>query len=114
MQLTPTDKGAGLAGIALATIGWASLFKLNSVAKLLRLDRWVDQEKVFDWIAHNRGLSILITEIVNFSVHGIESASSVLFACGSTVVNILVIFVLLPLRAKARNEKVRILVDSVR
>lgn len=104
MQLTPTDKGSGIAGMALATIGWATLFKLDAVAKILRLDRWIKQEKIFDWIVRNKYLSLLITEIINFSTHGVTQASSVLFACGSTLVNFFVILVFLPIRAKHIKE----------
>lgn len=104
MTLTPTDKGSGIAGIALALIGWASIFKFDAVAKLCRVDRWLGKEKMLDWIVRNRTLALLITEIINFATHGVTSASSVLFAVGSTLVNAIMIMVVLPLRAKARGE----------
>lgn len=107
MQLTPTDKGAAIAGVALATIGWFSLFKIDHVAKLLRISRWVKQERLFDWITHstsNKALTILVTEIINFTVHGVTNPASVLFACGSTLVNVFMIFVGLPLRKKHRSQ----------
>jgi len=110
MQLTPTDKGSGIAGIALASIGWFSLFKLDDVAKLCHVERWVSKEPLFAWITKsysNKALALLVTEIINFSIHGITNPASVLFACGSTLVNAFCIFVFLPIRASARrNAKV--------
>ena len=106
MQLTPTDKGSGIAGMALASIAWFSLFKLDDVAKLCRVDRWISQEPLFAWITRstsNKALTLLFTEIVNFSVHGVTNPASVLFACGSTVVNAFMIFVGLPLRQHAKK-----------
>lgn len=108
MQLTPTDKGAGFAGMMLAGIGWLSLFKLDHVARICHLDRWVKQESVFEWITRsksNQALTLLFTEIINFTVHGITNPASVLFACGSTIINAFMIFVGLPLRMKMRREK---------
>lgn len=108
MQLTPTDKGAGIAGVAIAIIGWFSLFKLDHIAKLCHLDRWIKAEGLFNWIVRstsNKALTLLFTEVINFTVHGITNPASVLFACGSTVVNVFMIFVGLPLRQKARREK---------
>jgi hypothetical protein len=109
MQLTPTDKGAGLAGLVLASLGWLSLFKLDSLAELCHVNRWIKQEKIFGWITQSmktKSTALLITEIINFGVHGISSPAGVLFACGSTVINAFMIFVGLPLRMKAKREVV--------
>lgn len=108
MQLTPTDKGAGFAGIMLASIGWLSLFKLDHVAELCHVDRWVKAERLFEWIIRNyrnKAFTLLVTEIINFSVHGITNPASVLFACGSTVVNSFMIFIGLPIKMKISREK---------
>lgn len=108
MQLTPTDKGAAFAGIALASLGWLSLFKLDHVAKICRVDRWIKQEVIFNWITRsmaNKALTFLCTEIVNFGTHGITNPASVLFATGSSIVNAFMIFVGLPLRRAHRERK---------
>lgn len=115
MQLTPTDKGSGIAGIAFASLAWFSLFKLDHLAKLCRLDRWIKRDKLFTWIVSStstKSLTLLFTEVVNFGTHGITNPASVLFACGSTIVNIFMIFVGLPLHVKARRERVTILAPS--
>lgn len=107
MNLTPTDKGAGIAGIMLACIGWFSLFKLDHIATLCRVSRWISRDYVFGWITEstsNKALTLLFTEILNFGVHGVTNPASVLFACGSTIVNAFMIFVGLPLHMRARKE----------
>jgi len=109
VQLTPTDKGSGIAGIALASIAWFSLFKLDDVAELCRVQKWVSKEPLFAWITKsysNKALTLLLTEIINFSIHGITNPASVLFACGSTIVNAAMIFVGLPLRQHAKKGAV--------
>lgn len=109
MNFTPTDKGAGLAGFVLATLGWFSAFKIDNVAKLLHVNRWIKQEAIFEWITRSlstKSTALLVTEIINFGVHGITDPASVLFACGSTIVNAFCIFGLLPMRAKMRRERV--------
>ena len=108
MNLTPTDKGAGIAGIAFATLAWFSAFKIDHVAKLCHMDRWIKQESLFEWITRSystKSLTFLCTEIINFGTHGITNPASVLFACGSTIVNGFMIFIGLPIRQRARREK---------
>lgn len=108
MTLTPTDKGAGLAGIVLSSIAWFSLFKLDHLAKILHVGRWISKDILFNWITRsmsNKALTLLFTEIVNFGVHGVSNPSSVLFASGSTVINAFMIFVGLPIRQKIHREK---------
>lgn len=109
MQLTPTDKGAGIAGFAFAILAWFSLFKLDHVAKICHIDRWVKRDRFFEWIVSSystKSLTFLLTEILNFATHGVTNPASVLFACGSTVVNAFMIFIGLPLHVKSRREKV--------
>lgn len=92
----------------LASLAWASAFKLDHVAQLCHVNRWVSQEPVFEWVNRsykNKGLAILFTEVINFGVHGVTNPASVLFACGSTIVNGFMIFIGLPIRQKARREK---------
>lgn len=115
MNLTPTDKGAGIAGIALSSLGWFSLFKMDHILELFRL-RWKPKEALFRWITRSyatKSLTLLITEVINFGVHGVTNPASVLFACGSTIVNAFMIFVGLPLHMRTRRERATISVQGV-
>lgn len=110
MMMTPTDKGALCAGIGVSLLAWLSLFKLDTLAKLLHVNRWISQDKIFHRINDNKGVSLLCTEILNYAIHGISSAEGVIFAIGSTVVNALFIFVVLPLKLMTRSDRAKIFV----
>jgi hypothetical protein len=95
MTLTPTAQSSAIAGFALWLVGWATFFKMEKVPLL---GRFVNQEKATEWISDNKILTLLITEIFNFGVHGISNPASVTFALGGTAFNTLMIFLFLPLK----------------
>jgi hypothetical protein len=91
-----------MAGFALWLVGWMTFFKAN---KLPYIGRWVNQEKVTQWILENKVLTLLVTEIFNFGVHGISNPASVLFALGGTLFNTLMIFIFLPIRQITKRRR---------
>jgi hypothetical protein len=98
--LTPTASSSGIAGFALWFVGWMTLFKLDKVPFI---GRFVNTDRIVKWISNNKVLTLLITEIFNFGVHGISNPASVTFALGGTVFNALAIFVLLPVKALLKS-----------
>lgn len=98
MTLTPSSKSAFISGMALSLVAWLTIFKLNDLAKLFRVQRFVSQRKVLTWVNENKALTLLGTEFVNYGVHGVTGVESVTFALGSTLFNAITIFVLLPLK----------------
>jgi hypothetical protein len=106
MTLTPTTKGAFLAGVLLWCLMWLSLFKADEIAELGGIQRWMNSERLLRWIREHKSTTLLSTELVNYGTHGIGDAESVTFAAGGTLVNALMIYVLLPLlnRAKRGNK----------
>lgn len=108
MNLTPTTKGAFLAGVLLWCLMWLSLFKADEIAELGGIQRWMNSERVLSWIREHKSTTLLSTELINYGTHGISDAESVTFAAGGTFVNALMIYVLLPLLNKAtRDNKTR-------
>lgn len=105
MTITPTDKGSLIAGVGISSLAWASIFKLDYLAKLMRINRWISQDRLFNWINGHKSITMLATEVVNFGVHGIGRPDSVLFALGSTIINGVCIFVVVPLRMMMKREK---------
>jgi hypothetical protein len=101
MTFTPTMKGSFLAGIALWTMLWLGMFKLDEVAELLHLRWWINSERSVRWIRTHRSTSLLGTELLNYSWHGLSSAEGVLFAFGGTMVNTIMIFLVLPWKGGA-------------
>jgi hypothetical protein len=111
MSLTPSSKSSFLAGMALMAIGWLTLLKLDSIPLLRRV---VKKDRVLDWMTNNKSLTLIGTEVMNFGTHGITNSNSVTFALGSTLVNMLVIFLFLPFRRKAQNNKINQSVANLR
>jgi hypothetical protein len=108
MNLTPTTKGAFLAGMLLWFLMWLSLFKADELAELGGMQRLMNSKRVLNWIREHKSTTLLSTELINYGTHGIGDAESVTFAAGGTLVNALMIYVLLPLLNKvARDNKAR-------
>jgi hypothetical protein len=105
-NLTPSTKGAFLAGIGLWCLLWASLFKADEIAEAAGFQRWFNSDRCLNWIRQHKSTSLLGTELFNYGTHGISDQLGVTFALGGTLVNLLVIFLLLPVRAllKAKSN----------
>jgi hypothetical protein len=103
MNLTPSSKGSFFAGIGLWCLFWAALFKVDEIAAVGGLQRWVSLARCLDWIRKHKSTSLLGTELFNYGTHGISDPLGVTFALGGTVVNLLMIYVVLPMREKAKQ-----------
>jgi hypothetical protein len=88
MLLTPTVVGLLLAGAAFWTLIWAAIHKLDAIPCLKEI---TSRQEVLDWIEDHKGLTLVITEGVNFLLHGL-SAHGVMFTFGGTVINFLMVF----------------------
>ena len=105
MKFTPTPSASSsvVAGMGLWVLAWSFVAKLDSVAKLVHLDGFVDKEKFLDWVTEHKGVSLIATELVNIGSHGMGTDSlGVTFSLGGTIVNAVVILVVLPLRKLTR------------
>jgi hypothetical protein len=103
-NLTPSTKGAFLAGIGLWVLFWAALFKSDEVAEAAGIERWFSSERCLNWVRQHKSTSLLGTELFNYGTHGISDQLGVTFALGGTLVNLLVICVLLPVRALLKRR----------
>jgi len=93
MQFTPSSKSSFVAGMGLSLVGWLTLSHIDSLAELFRLRRWVDCNRIFNWIAKNPVLALLFTEFANYGIHGIENPNAVTFAGGATIINAFIIVI---------------------
>jgi len=89
MLLTPTFVGLLLAGAAFWTLIWAAVHKLDEIAYLKEV---TSRKEVLDWIQDHKGLTLVITEGINFLLHGL-SPHGVMFTLGGTIINFLMVFV---------------------
>jgi hypothetical protein len=103
-NLTPSTKSAFLAGIGLWVLLWASLFKSDEIAEVAGIERWFSSERCLNWVRQHKSTTLLGTELFNYGTHGITDPLGVTFAFAGTLVNLLVIFVLLPVRAFLKSK----------
>ena len=102
MNLTPSAKGSFFAGIGLWCLIWEAVFKADEIAKLGGFQRWVSKDQCLRWISKHRSTSLIGTELVNYTHTGLDPLG-VTFALGGTLVNALVIYLLLPMRDRAKR-----------
>jgi hypothetical protein len=99
--LTPTSSSGLIAGFALWLVGWATFLHLDSVPFI---GKFINKEAALHWILTHKTLTLLASELVNFTVHSPSNPNSTLFALGGTLFNTIMIFVFLPFR-QWRNRK---------
>ena len=97
-MFTPTASSSFFAGIGLWGVVWSAVYKIEAVAKILGLGRFVNKERILDWMDSNKVVTLLTTEIINFGTHSPESPNSTAMALGGTLLNAIMIFVVLPIR----------------
>ena len=102
MQVTPSVRGSFLAGIGLWVLVWALLFKGDEIAQAGGLQRWVSSDRWLRWIRQHKSTSLIGTELLNYTHTGLDPLG-VTFALGGTLVNVLVIYFLLPMLERAKR-----------
>lgn len=95
MNLTPTQKGSFLAGVGLWVLIWASVWKADDIAQAMRIEPWFNSARCLRWIGRHKSTSLLGTELFNYGTHGLDPLG-VSFSLGGTLVNVFVIYLLLP------------------
>ena len=104
MRFTPSSTSAVVAGMGLWVLAWSFVAKLDSLAKLVHLDGFIDKDRLLDWIADHKGVSLIATELINIGSHGMGTDSlGVTFSLGGTIINAFVICLILPLRRMSRT-----------
>ena len=103
MTLTPSTKGSFIAGVGLWCLIWAALFKADEIAQAGGFQRWVSSDRCLRWIRNHKSTSLIATEIANYSHTGLDPLG-VTFALGGTLVNVLIIFLLLPIWDAAKRR----------
>jgi hypothetical protein len=104
MTLTPTDKGSLFAGIGMWALLWGAVAKVDGIPIV---NRFINRDKIFRKISANKSVSLLITEGINFGVHGVSNPTGVIFALGGTIVNAILIFIVAPFVTREQNKKHR-------
>ena len=104
-MFTPTASSSFFAGVGLWGVIWSAVYKIESVAKMFGLGRFVSKEKILRWISGHKVVTLIGTEAINFGVHGVENPNSVTMAIGGTITNCVMIFIVLPIRNLIHRRK---------
>jgi hypothetical protein len=104
-MFTPTAISSGFAGVGMWGVGWSALWKIEAVAKMFGLGRFVNRDLILEWINTNRCVTLIATEVVNFGVHGVENPNSTTMALGGTLINFVMIFIVIPARFFIRAHR---------
>jgi hypothetical protein len=101
MTITPTDKGALIAGGVFWTLVWTIMLKINHIPYLGRV---VKTDRILAWIRGHVALTLVCTEVINMSMHPPSNPASAMFAFGGTIVNSLAVLIVW-LTGLSKHEK---------
>lgn len=104
MLVTPSNTGSMIAGVGVGIFAWSLAEKADKVPFVRRLYTHERKEQTFAWASRNKTMALLALECANFGIHGITDANAVLFALGNTVVNVLGLWIYLPVRQRRANR----------
>jgi hypothetical protein len=105
-SFTPTATSAAVAGFGFWSLVWAILLKVDTIFALIGFRNKSYSEMLQRWLNDNKGLGLCITEVTNFSIHGITNPAAVTFAIGGTICNIIFICFINPILClKLRKPK---------
>jgi hypothetical protein len=114
MVITPTNTGSAIAGASIGAFGWSLALKGNQIPFIKRFYTVERKERLFSWMNGNKSMALLALETLNFGIHGITDANAVIFALGNTLVNVLGLWIYLPLRQRrARRTRVTAILQGV-
>lgn len=94
---TPTAASAATAGFGFYALFWSVLNKIDTIVGLFGFRNRGFAKKGRLWVNDNKGLTLCITELFNFGIHGITNPAAVTFAIGGTLMNAVYIFCVNPL-----------------
>jgi hypothetical protein len=106
MFVTPSNTGSMIAGVGVGLFGWSLAEKADKIPFVKRVYTPERKARTFAWACRNKAMALLALECLNFGTHGISDANAVLFALGNTLVNVLGLWIYLPLRQR-RAKRIR-------
>jgi hypothetical protein len=104
MLVTPSNTGSMIAGVGVGIFGWSLAEKADKIPFVKKVYTHDRKERTFSWASRNKTMALLALECANFGIHGITDANGVLFALGNTLVNVLGLWIYLPLRQRRTNR----------
>jgi len=90
---TPSATSSVVAGVGFWALVWSLFMKSDRATQFFGLKTHI-WPSIFSFVNKEPVLALSITELINYSVHGISNPLSVMFALGGTMCNIVVISII--------------------
>ena len=105
MTFTPSATSSFSAGAVFWAMVWSVVVKLDELLKLVPFyhPKARVSDRILVWVRSHKILTVTCTEILNYSIHGVESPLGVTFALGGTLVNILMVTFIVPIWCRLSN-----------
>ena len=90
MVVTPTATSGFLSGAGLWSLAWSVVFKIETICEFMGMKGMISRDAIFDWVSHNKGVTLIGTEVVNLAMHykALSSPNLMSFVLGGTMANI--------------------------
>lgn len=98
MVVTPTATSGFLSGFGLWSLFWSIVSKIDTILRACGMGETHYRDDVFDWVSHNKALTLIGTEVANLLMHikALSSPNLMAFVLGGTTANIGWIFGIIP------------------
>lgn len=109
MIVTPTATSGAAAGGGFWSLVWLSACKIDTVAHFCGYKDSHIRDGLFDWVRDNKGITLIITEVINLCMHfkALTSPNLMAFVLGGTIANCAWIFGIIPVFQRFFGNKPR-------
>lgn len=107
MTFTPSATSSFCAGSVFWAMMWSIAIKVDELLQLVPFyhPKGRVSDKFLSWARSHKLLTVTCTEVVNYSIHGVESPLGVTFALGGTLMNLIMVFFVVPIICRLRGLK---------
>lgn len=105
MTFTPSATSSFSAGAVFWAMVWSVVVKLDELLKLVPFyhPKTSVSSELLRWVRSHKILTITCTEVVNYSIHGVENPLGVTFALGGTLSNFIIVTLFVPIVCRLRR-----------
>ena len=103
MTFTPSATSSFSAGAVFWAMMWCIITELDEIAKLLGFHHTKFQVRILGWVRAHKVLTLTMTELVNYSIHGVSNPLGVTFALGGTLMNFFIVMFVVPVISRIKK-----------
>jgi hypothetical protein len=103
MTFTPSATSSFSAGAVFWGMVWSVAVKASEIMKLFGFKNSRLSDHILLWVRDHKLLAVTGSELVNYSIHGIQDPLSVTFALGGTLTNLVTVFFVVPMICRIKK-----------